>query len=64
MGIATINTAHLILVKAFNEMLEKYNDRIEGINYIDIRDFQDYIESQNINIEEFNKINFLECKTL
>jgi len=52
------NPVHQILIEAFEKMVDQYNNKIEGINYIDLRDFQDYIESQNIDIEEFNKTNF------
>ena len=44
----------IILVKAFNEMMAKYNLGNSGINFIEVRNFETYIISQNIDIHQVN----------
>ncbi|MES2287294.1 MAG: hypothetical protein V4547_16500 [Bacteroidota bacterium] len=50
-----MNQVHVILVKALNEMISGYNNKVEGINFTDVRDFESYIRNQGVNIEEVNK---------
>lgn len=50
-----MNQTHLILVKALNELIEQYNNKAEGINFIDVRNFENYIVAQGIIIAEVNE---------
>ena len=45
-----INPVHEILLEAFNKLVDQYNNKVEGINYIDVRNFQEYLEGQKIDI--------------
>jgi len=49
-----MNIVHITLVKALNELIAKYNDKVEGVNFVDIRNFEQYILSQGVNLEEVN----------
>jgi len=50
-----MNIVHIVLVKALNELVSRYDNLEDGINYIDIRDFENYIISQGADIEIVNE---------
>ena len=46
----------IILVKALNELIKNYNNKVEGINFTDVRDFENYIISKGIDIKKTNSL--------
>ena len=50
-----MNPVNVTLVKALNSLIKDYNNQVEGINFVDVRDFEAYIESKGINIAEVNE---------
>ena len=50
-----MNPVHLLLVKTLNELIKRYDNQESGINYTDVRDFENYIKSKVIDIIKCNK---------
>lgn len=45
------------LVKVLNTMVQRYNYGEEGLNFVEVRDFQNYLEIENnINLAEINRL--------
>jgi len=48
-----MNRAQAILENALTEMISDYNNKVEGINYVDLRDFEVYVRSKStVSIED------------
>jgi len=50
-----MNPVHVTLVKTLNDLVSRYNNNEKGINYIDLRNLDEYIVSQGIVIKEVNQ---------
>lgn len=55
-----MNPAHVTLVKTLNDLVKRYNNKEEGINFLDLRNLENYIESQGIVLRDVN--HFLNTK--
>ena len=42
-----MNRAQAILETALLEMISDYNNKVEGVNYVDLRDFEAYVKSKS-----------------
>jgi len=51
-----IGIVEIELVKLFNKLVRKYNNKEGGINYTDIRDFEGYIKLKGIDLKKVNAI--------
>ena len=48
-----MNRAQAILENALTEMISDYNNKVEGINYVDLRDFEVYVKSKStVSVED------------
>jgi len=48
-----MNRAQAILENALTEMISDYNNKVEGINYVDLRDFEVYVRSKStVSVED------------
>jgi len=48
-----MNRAQVILENALAEMISDYNNKVEGINYVDLRDFEVYVKSKStVSVED------------
>jgi hypothetical protein len=45
---------HIILVKALNQLIDLYNIETLNLNFTEVRDFQNFIEAQGVDIEAVN----------
>lgn len=51
-----MKTANKILLNAFKQMVNDFNSGKAGINYIDLKNLQDYCEASGITKEDFKQI--------
>jgi len=41
-----------ILIESFKKMVDAYNNKEKGINYVDIRNFEQYVLSNGITMKQ------------
>jgi len=50
-----MNIVAITLVKSLRKLISQYNDKVPGINFVDVRNFENYIREQGFDIPAVNK---------